>query len=170
MTSSFSTLLAICAGNSSVNGEFPAQMPVTRSFDVFFALRLNIRLSKQWCAWWFEMPSRSLWRHCKAHDFGMNFLVLRPTLYGRIRSMSWLVMTFKDKWVLILSRNDTANWFVTSKQALGRRTNILYVVDIYNTSRTVENSTHLAGLYDAVFWQWPTENKHRNCGNHNSIS
>ena len=28
-------------------GEFPAQWPVTRSFDVFFDLRLNKRLSKQ---------------------------------------------------------------------------------------------------------------------------
>ena len=32
----FSALLAICAGNSPVTGEFPAQRPVTRSFDVFF--------------------------------------------------------------------------------------------------------------------------------------
>ena len=30
----------ICAGNSPVPGEFPAQRPVTRSFDVFFDLRL----------------------------------------------------------------------------------------------------------------------------------
>ena len=59
-----SALLAICAGNSPVTGEFPAQMPVTRSFDVFFDLRLNKRLSKQWWGWWFETPSRSLWRHC----------------------------------------------------------------------------------------------------------
>ena len=35
----FSPLLAICAGNSPVPGEFPAQRPVTRSFDVFFDLR-----------------------------------------------------------------------------------------------------------------------------------
>ena len=42
----FSALLAICAGNSPVSGEFPAQRPVTRSFDVFFDLRLNKRLSK----------------------------------------------------------------------------------------------------------------------------
>ena len=35
------------AGNSPVAGEFPAQKPVTRSFDVFFDLRLNKRLSKQ---------------------------------------------------------------------------------------------------------------------------
>ena len=44
----FSVLLAICGGNSPVTGEFPAQRPVTRSFDVFFDLRLNKRLSKQW--------------------------------------------------------------------------------------------------------------------------
>ena len=63
----FSALLAICAGNSPVNGEFPSQRPVTRNFDVFFDLRLNKRLSKQsWC-WCFETPSRSLWRHC--NDF-----------------------------------------------------------------------------------------------------
>ena len=45
-------------------GEFPAQRPVTRSFDVFFDLHLNKRLSKQSWGWWFEMPSRSLGRHC----------------------------------------------------------------------------------------------------------
>ena len=44
----FSVLLAICAGNSPVTGEFPAQRPVTRTFDVFFDLQLNKPLSKQW--------------------------------------------------------------------------------------------------------------------------
>ena len=66
MTSSngtFSTLLAICAGNSPVSGEFTTQRPVTR-FDVFFDLRLNKRLSKQWLGWWFETLARPLWRHC----------------------------------------------------------------------------------------------------------
>ena len=60
----FSALLAICAGNSPVPGEFPAQRPVTRNFDVSFDLRLNNRLSKQSWGWWFEMLSRPLWRHC----------------------------------------------------------------------------------------------------------
>ena len=59
----FSALLAICAGNSPVPGEFPAQRPVTRSFDVFFDLRLNKRLSKQSRGWWFETLSRPSWRH-----------------------------------------------------------------------------------------------------------
>ena len=35
----FSALLDLCAGNSPVTGEFPAQRLVTRSFDVFFDLR-----------------------------------------------------------------------------------------------------------------------------------
>ena len=56
----FSALLALCAGNSSVTGEFPAQRPVTRSFDVFFDLRLNKRLNKQSLGWWFETLSRPL--------------------------------------------------------------------------------------------------------------
>ena len=43
----FFALLAICAGNSPVTGEFPAQRPVTQGFDVFFDLRLNKQLSKQ---------------------------------------------------------------------------------------------------------------------------
>ena len=37
----FSALLTMCAGNSPVPDEFPAQRQVTRSFDVFFDLRLN---------------------------------------------------------------------------------------------------------------------------------
>ena len=57
-----SALLALCAGNSPVTDEFPSQRPVPRSFDVFFDLRLNKRLSKQSRGWWFETPSRSLWR------------------------------------------------------------------------------------------------------------
>ena len=59
----FSALLAICAGNSPVTGEFPAQRPVTRSFDVFFDPHPNKQLSKQWRGWWFETLSWSLWRH-----------------------------------------------------------------------------------------------------------
>ena len=53
----FSALLAICAGIS------PVQRPVTLSFDVFFDLHPNKRLSKQWWGWWFEMPSCPLWPH-----------------------------------------------------------------------------------------------------------
>ena len=49
MTSSngkISALLAIGAENSPVPGEFPTQRPVTRSFDIFFDLHPNKRLSE----------------------------------------------------------------------------------------------------------------------------
>ena len=42
----FSVLLAICAGISPVPGDFPAQRPVTRNFDVFFDLHPNKRLEQ----------------------------------------------------------------------------------------------------------------------------
>ena len=58
-----SALLATCAGNSAVTGGFPSQRPVTRSFAVFFDLRLNKRLSKQPWSYCFETPSHPLWRH-----------------------------------------------------------------------------------------------------------
>ena len=60
----FSALLALCAGNSPVTGEFPTQGPVTRSFGVFFDLRLSKRLGKQSWGWWIWTPLPSLWRHC----------------------------------------------------------------------------------------------------------
>ena len=50
----FSALMALCAGKSLVTSEFPSQRPVTRSFHVFFDLRLNKRLSKQPRRRWFE--------------------------------------------------------------------------------------------------------------------
>ena len=37
----FSALLALCAGNSPLTSEFPAQRPVTWSFQAFFDLRLE---------------------------------------------------------------------------------------------------------------------------------
>ena len=44
-------------------GEFPAQRPVTRSFDSFFDLRLNEPLRKQSWGRWFVTLSRPLLRH-----------------------------------------------------------------------------------------------------------
>ena len=64
-----------------VSGEFPAQRPVTRSYNVFFHLCLNKWLSKQSWGWWFETPSPSLWRHrngsehfCSNHFTAVRFM------------------------------------------------------------------------------------------------
>ena len=75
----FSALLAICTGNSPVPGEFPAQRPVTRSFDVYFDLRPNKGLSKQSRGWWFETLSCSLWRHRNVRRL---LIMLRPIYHG----------------------------------------------------------------------------------------
>ena len=74
----FSAWLALCAGNSPVAGEPPSQRPVTRSFGVFFDLRLNKQLGKQWRRWWFETPARSLWRHING-DYEQKYPF--PSLY-----------------------------------------------------------------------------------------
>ena len=66
MTSSNGSIFRVTGplcGEFTGPGEFPAQRPVTRSFDIFFDLCLNKRLSKQPRGWWFETPSWSLWRH-----------------------------------------------------------------------------------------------------------
>ena len=96
----FSALLALCVGNSPVTGEFPSQRPVTRSFDVFFDLRLNKRLSKQSWGWWFETLSRPLWRHRNdpetIHDGVIkwkHFLHYWPFVWG----IHWSLVNFLHK-------------------------------------------------------------------------
>ena len=67
MTSSNGNIFRVTGplcGDFTGPGEFLAQRPVTRSFDVFFLLRLNKRLSKQPRGWWFETAPWSLWRQC----------------------------------------------------------------------------------------------------------
>ena len=62
MTSSNGNLFRVTEslrGEPPVTGGFPSQRPVTRSFDVFFGLRLYKRLSKQSRRRWCETPSRS---------------------------------------------------------------------------------------------------------------
>ena len=67
----------------------PHKGPVTRSFDVFFDLRLYKRLSKQSICWWFEMPSCSLWHYC-------NELKLKYS--GWKGSIPWLMMNWLLAW------------------------------------------------------------------------
>ena len=80
-------------------GDFPTQRPVTRSFDVFFDLRLNKRLSKQPWGWWFEMLSCPLWRYRNAL-YQFIFRLKRTNCHAcgvtvtpqLLRSMWWLAI------------------------------------------------------------------------------
>ena len=99
----FSVLLAICAGNSPVPGEFPTQRPVTRSFDVFFDLRLNKRLSKQSWGWWFETLLRPLWRHRNEKRFLEIVILFILCQRAQISRIMWV---FK----LISNTNRYTRW------------------------------------------------------------
>ena len=65
----FSALLAICAGNSTVTGEFPAQRPVTRSLDDFFI-----------CAWINTREAGDLGRHRAHYDAPVMWMWFHLTL------------------------------------------------------------------------------------------
>ena len=74
MTSSNGTIVRVTGhlcGEFTGPGEFPAQRSVTPSFDVFFDLRLNKRLSKQSRGWWFDTLSCPLWRQCNVVELNV---------------------------------------------------------------------------------------------------
>ena len=79
MTSSNGNIFSV---TGALCGEFTGQLwiylqrQVTRSFDVFFDLRLNKRLSKQSRIWWFETSSLHLWRHCNADQLWRKLLII----------------------------------------------------------------------------------------------
>ena len=71
VTSSNGNVTGPLFGEFTDHRGFPLQRPMTRSFDVFFYLCLNKRLSKQSWGMWFETPSRSLWSHCNDVHIGI---------------------------------------------------------------------------------------------------
>ena len=85
---------------------------MTRSFDVFFDLRLNEWLSKQSRGWWFETPSRPLWRHSNGstwcyvvkqvpdRKFASLYvsLILNALVLAMIHSCSWV--SFSIPWCI----------------------------------------------------------------------
>ena len=107
-------------GNSPVSGGFPSQRAnifritdplweeftghrrVTRSFDVFFDLRLNKRLSKQSRRRWFQTQSRSLWRHCNEQE-NIN----APQYWPFVREFTsdrWIPLTKGHRWPVVSLR------------------------------------------------------------------
>ena len=95
---------------------FPTQRPVTRSFDVFFGVRLNKRLGKQSWSWWFETPSRSLWRHSNNKKI-RNYIILKlNSVYQEccVRGTPLLISNKKWHWTglttALYSKRDKFCW------------------------------------------------------------
>ena len=103
MTSSNGNIFRVTGplcGEFTGPGEFPAQMPVARSFDVFFDLCLNKRWSKLSWGWWCETLSRSLWRHRNDKHLvrarsGVGFVSTNSDLYGNGYSQNGLAIWLK---------------------------------------------------------------------------
>ena len=93
----FRVTVPLC-GEFTGPGEFPAQRPVTWSFSVFFDLRLNKRLSKQWRGRWFKTLSHPFWRH--RNDYG---------IYG---SLAWYT---NSKYI----STEVLSWMATKNKSLG---------------------------------------------------
>ena len=92
MTSSNGNIFRVTGplcGEFTGPGEFPTQRPVTRSFDVYFDLRLNKRLSKQSWGWWFETLLCSLWRHRNENVVDYIFITGSYHCYIFITGCTW---------------------------------------------------------------------------------
>ena len=116
MTSSNGNIFRVTGplcGEFTGPGEFPTQRSVTRSFDVYVDLRLNIRLSKQPWGWWFDTPSCPLWCQCNVYESVVNdqllefFSRLFNDLIGAYRkgySCQSLVVKCIDNWKNVLDK------------------------------------------------------------------
>ena len=148
MTSSNGNIFRVTGplcGEFTSPGEFPTQRPVTRSFDVFFDLRPNKRLSKQSWGWWFETLSRSLWRHCNEKSFyEIHHLLINKSLRNmpiymsrnlNSRTQRWscanCVLGNVDLYVLVIAVDGGPIWIIIKLQTaelLGDARSITLVV------------------------------------------
>ena len=98
----FSALLALCAGNSPVTSEFPAQRPVTQSFDVsLICARIN--------GWVNNHKAGDLKRHRANYDVIVMWEPRGdPSTAVQIKnSTSWL----NFKVTVQICRNISASWY-----------------------------------------------------------
>ena len=100
MTSSNGNIFRVTGplcGEFTGPSEFPTQRPVTQSFDVFFDLHPNKRLSKQQRGWWFETLSWSLWRHRNV-QYKISIQIVGCRLFcANTWTKSWLIFNYTEK-------------------------------------------------------------------------
>ena len=81
----FSALLALCAGNSQVTGEFPTQRPVSRSFNIYLFI----------CAWmnrWVNNREAGDLRRHRAH---YDVILMNPAKSGFRNHIKMDVITYQ---------------------------------------------------------------------------
>ena len=85
------------------------QRPVTRSFDVFFDLRLNKRLSKRSWGWWFETLSRALWR--RRNEYRLTSHTVQADRDWNGAKGTQFSAHFKQQLVFFLCRHIDSIWY-----------------------------------------------------------
>ena len=104
---------------SPVNSPHKGQWRGALMFSLICAL--NKRLSKQSWGWWFETPTRSLWRHCNAKR---NFELVNPGSMGyqwkryhfdkepiTRNSLDWYKLCHNQNEVILLQHSTICTWF-----------------------------------------------------------
>ena len=117
----FSALLALCAGNSPVTGAFPAQGPVTRSFDVsLICAWINSWVNNREWGWWFETPSRSLWRPCnesatyRRSRVAIHSVLARRSLRSTLSTLALTEIPFVSTCTIFSATNCFNQWYLTA--------------------------------------------------------
>ena len=121
----FSASLAICVGNSP-------QKPVTRSFDVFFDMRLNERLSKQSRGWWFETLSRPLWHHWNGDRLLSSIYLYQSWFLPGTEATIWLSLEWSVK--KLATKHDETRKKVNP---MHKYYNVLYILNVLASTQII---------------------------------
>ena len=142
-----------------ITGEFPAQRPVTRSFDIFFDLRLNKRLSKQWWGRWFETPSRPLWRNCNASRESKVGATLSTRMYTLSHNLGQIQneRPYKSSYFEQHGRFCTRLQYGIQQKATKRKLNEIavewqFILDCYQIQKTVFHLDWFDRKIEQLLW------------------
>ena len=145
----FYALLALCAENSPVTGEFPAQRPVTRSFDVSLI-----------CAWinaWVNNRDAGDLRRHSAH-YGVIVMTPLPSYLCKTHFAIWPL----SRWVLL-------DWAILSPVPLENATRCLRTggvnprVSTQNVIALISMASSNTGLIGYTINSIYTEHQISNC-------
>ena len=118
-----SALLTFCAGNSPVTGEFPSQRPVTRSFDVFFDLRLNIN------SWVKNREAGDLRRHRAHYDVIVMKLGDDPTQLVTTKTSAGKIVVVRRRLSYTIYQSNRMNGMLCLwKESQYVSTKILFII------------------------------------------
>ena len=171
MTSSNGNIFRVTGllwGESTGHRWIPSQRSVTRSFDIFFDLHLNKRLSKQSRCRWFETLSRSSWYHWNVwryFDFKLNSTTNLIPCVKWLTSQHWVrfwpgaysTISISDKYTTV--RYDNAVIMGTMASQITSLMIVYSIVYSGADKRKHQSSASLA--FVRGIHRWPVNSPHK---------